>query len=325
MENIIRVEKLRKTFLTKHKEPGLSGSLRSVISPKFTEYSAVNGISFDVKKGDVLGFLGPNGAGKSTTIKMLVGILFPTSGNVDVLGYVPWKQRRKLAYKIGTVFGQKPQLWYHLPAIDTFNLMSKIYELEDGAYRRRLKYLVDLFEIDYLDIPVRRLSLGQRMRAEIVASLLHEPELLLLDEPTIGLDIIAKQKIRELIRELNRDDDVTVFLTSHDMDDVEKLCNRAIIINHGSIVLDDTLESMKHRYVQSKRIDVKLNEVPKRFAFPGATLVKRSPYALSIELDNRKGNISELIDYLTHSFKIADINIADPPIEEIIANIYRKK
>ena len=325
METIIRVDNLRKTFLTKHKAPGLAGSFKSVIAPKFTGYTAVDNISFNVNRGDILGFLGPNGAGKSTTIKMLVGILFPTSGKVDVLGYTPWKQRRKLAYKIGTVFGQKPQLWYHLPAIDTFNLMSKIYELDDNDYKKRLKYLVDLFEIDYLDIPVRRLSLGQRMRAEIVASLLHNPEIILLDEPTIGLDIIEKQKIRELIKKLNKEDDVTVFLTSHDMDDVEKLCNKTIIINHGKIVFNDTLESLKHRYVQSKRIEVKLENVPKRFAFPGAKLVKRSAYELNIELNQGEGSISGLINYLTKNFEVLDINIADPPIEEVIARIYKEK
>ena len=324
METILHVEKLRKTFLTKHKEAGLAGSLKSVFKPKFSEYTAVNDISFDVKRGEVLGFLGPNGAGKSTTIKILVGILYPTSGSVEVLGFTPWKQRRKLAYRIGTVFGQKPQLWYHLPAIDTFNLMSKIYELDDMQYKKRLKYLVDLFEIDYLDIPVRRLSLGQRMRAEIVASLLHEPEIILLDEPTIGLDIIAKQKIRELINKLNKEEDVTVFLTSHDMDDVEKLCNRAIIINHGKIVYNDTLEQLKQGYVQTKRIEVKLGKAPRKLVFPGAKLIKKGEFSLTIELNQKKGNVSDLIDYLTGNFEVVDINISDPPIEEIIANIYNR-
>ncbi len=324
METIISVEKLRKVFLTKHKEAGLAGSFKSVFKPRFSEYVAVNDISFDVKRGEILGFLGPNGAGKSTTIKILVGILYPTSGSANVLGYTPWKQRRKLAYRIGTVFGQKPQLWYHLPAIDTFNLMSRIYELDDRQYRKRLKYLVDLFEIDYLDVPVRRLSLGQRMRAEIVASLLHEPEIILLDEPTIGLDIIAKQKIRELISKLNREENVTVFLTSHDMDDVEKLCNRAIIINHGKIVYNDTLERLKRDYVHTKRIEVKLAKAPKTLVFPGAKLIKKDEFSLNIELDQKRGSVSDLIDYLTGNFEVADINISDPPIEEIIVGIYKK-
>src|SRR3989344_5168695 len=197
MNQVIHVKNLRKEFKIKHKEPGFLGSLKSIVHPKTKTLVAVDNISFNVKEGEIIAFIGPNGAGKSTTIKILTGILHPTSGNAKVLGLVPWKDRIKLAYKIGSVFGQKPQLLYHLPAIDTFNLFSKIYELDSDTYKKRLDKLVKLFEVeDIIHQPVRKLSLGQRMRCEILASLLHNPQVIFLDEPTIGLDIVVKKKMR---------------------------------------------------------------------------------------------------------------------------------
>jgi len=325
METIIEVNGLTKKFRTKHKEAGLFGSMKSVIRPRMKEHVAVDNISFSVQRGEVVGFLGPNGAGKSTTIKMLIGILFPDSGEVNVLGMKPWKQRQQLAFRLGAVFGQKPQLWYHLPAIDTFNLMSKIYEIDPRKYKKRLDYLVDIFDIDYLDVPVRRLSLGQRMRAEVVASLLHEPEILLLDEPTIGLDIIAKQKMRDLIKKLNRDEKVTVFLTSHDMDDVEKLCKRIMVINEGKIMFNGSIDDLRNGYALSKNVEVKFSQAPKRFVFLGAKVTKHGSYSLSIQLQQGKGNITDLVDYLTNNFEVLDVNISDPPIEDIVAKIYRSR
>ncbi|MFZ3076841.1 MAG: ATP-binding cassette domain-containing protein [Candidatus Aenigmatarchaeota archaeon] len=325
METAIKVENLKKVFLAKQKEAGLKGSLKSIFNPKVFEIPAVNNVSFSVKKGEILGFIGPNGAGKSTTIKMLIGILYPSSGSISVLGSVPWKERQKLAFKIGSVFGQKPQLWYHLPPIDTFNLMSKIYELDEKEYRERLDYLVNVFEIDYLNTPVRKLSLGQRMRAEIVASLLHKPQVIFLDEPTIGLDIIAKQKIRDLIKYLNKKENVTVFLTSHDMDDVEKLCKRIIIVNHGQIVFDGDLEKLRKGYLMSKHVEVKFSRAPAAFGFAGAKILSRSKYGMTLRFDTGKGSISDLINHITKKFDVLDINVSDPPIEEIIAKIYRSE
>ena len=199
----IEVRNLTKVFRTKHKAAGLKASVRSLFRPEYSLVEAVRGLSFEMEAGELLGFIGPNGAGKSTTIKILTGILFPTGGEATVLGFIPWKQRQKLAYHIGTVFGQRPQLWYHLPAIDTFTLFGKIYEMDDGETKKRIAYLADAFEIgDLLETPVRKLSLGQRMRCEVAASLLHKPKLLLLDEPSIGLDVVAKQHIRDAIREM---------------------------------------------------------------------------------------------------------------------------
>jgi len=231
---IITVRDLRKTFQTKRKQPGLVGSLKAVVKPELQTVEAVKGISFELEPGELLAFIGPNGAGKSTTIKMLTGILYPSSGQASVLGLTPWKDRRKLAYRIGSVFGQKPQLWYHLPPADTFHLFARIYELDEAAFKERLSFLVEAFDIgDLLHTPVRKLSLGQRMKCEIAASLLHRPQVIFLDEPTIGLDVVAKQQIRDTIKLLHERDGATIFLTSHDAGDMESLCKRVIVVNYG--------------------------------------------------------------------------------------------
>ncbi|MBI3741995.1 MAG: ATP-binding cassette domain-containing protein, partial [Chloroflexi bacterium] len=236
-----------------HKSRGLAASLRALARPDLKIIEAVRGIAFEMQDGELLGLIGPNGAGKSTTIKILTGILYPTSGDATVLGYVPWQQRRALAYRIGSVFGQRPQLWYHLPAIDTFYLFGKIYELEDRTIKTRIAFLADAFEIqDLLETPVRKLSLGQRMRCEIAASLLHRPKLILLDEPSIGLDVVAKQHIRDTIKRMNQEEGVGVLLTSHDAGDIEALCKRVIVINHGQIIYDDKVSNLKRRYLTHK-------------------------------------------------------------------------
>lgn len=327
MDNLaIEVKNLKKFFITKHKEAGFVGSLKSIIRPKKKELTAVDNISFNVKKGEIVAFIGPNGAGKSTTIKILTGILFPTSGEVKVAGLVPWEKRKNLAYKIGCVFGQKPQLWYHLPAIDTFNLLSKIYDLDENAFKKRMNYLVNLFEIqDLIDVPVRKLSLGQRMKCEIVASLLHQPEILLLDEPTIGLDIIAKQKIRELIRELNKKEKVTILLTSHDTQDIEHLCRRIVIINHGRIVYDGDVESLNKEYLVNKIVSAKFEAPFSKISLNGVKIIRNEKYSSDFEIDTKKISIKEFIDYLIKKHEVLDINISGTPIEEVIAKIYKQK
>lgn len=256
---IIRVENLHKIFRTICKEPGILGSIRSFFAPQYQEKIAVDGLSFAVNRGECLAFIGPNGAGKSTTIKMITSILHPTSGSITVLGLDPAKDRIKLAFKIGTVFGQKSQLWYHLPPIDTYNLLSHIYELKATAFKERLNFLLKKFDLERLvNIPVRKLSLGERMRCELVGSLLHRPEILFLDEPTIGLDVIAKQQMRELLEFLNKEEGVTIFLTSHDIGDIEHLAERTIIVNHGVIVFDDQTDKLKHMISATKVIDLTL-------------------------------------------------------------------
>lgn len=319
---IIQVDNLTKTFKLKQKIPGFLGSLRSVWSPEYKFVKAVSNISFNVNQGEIVAFIGPNGAGKSTTIKMLTGILFPSSGAIQVLGLNPQRQRQELAYHIGSVFGQKPQLWYHLPPQDTYDLFSRIYELDQKEYQERLKYLVEMFEIEeLLKTPVRKLSLGQRMRCEITASLLHRPKIIFLDEPTIGLDVIAKQRIREVIKHLNETEQVTIFLTSHDAGDVEALAQRTIVINHGKVLFDDTTEKFKADYIKSKTVELVTNTPAENFIFPGVTIIEKTEGTLRVELGINV-SVQEFLAYAVKTFDIADINVYDPPMEEIIKGIY---
>ena len=320
----ITVHQLTKTFQVKHKPPGLSGSMRSVLRPDYRTVEAVRGIDFLIETGDLMALIGPNGAGKSTTIKMLTGILYPSSGEATVLGMTPWKQRRQLAYHISSVFGQKPQLWYHLPALDTFNLFAHIYELEPEAFVRRRDYLTEMFELhDFLDVPVRKLSLGQRMRCEIAASLLHRPRLILLDEPTIGLDVVAKQNIREIIRRFNQEEETTVLLTSHDAGDIESICKRVIIINHGRIIFDDRVSNLKRGFLTRKIVDVRFAEAPPAvLALDGVQVLKAGRLGFKLEVDTRVTSIEHVIQELMTGRTVIDINVADPPLEEIIREIY---
>jgi ABC-2 type transport system ATP-binding protein len=320
---VIRLEELTKTFTSREKGAGLRGSVQALFRPVRRETQAVKGVSFTVEVGERVAFIGPNGAGKSTTIKMLVGILYPTSGRAQVLGRVPWRERQRLAYEIGAVFGQKSQLWYHLPPQDSFDLLARIYELEPGDYRRRLTYLVELFEIgDYLDAPVRKLSLGERMRCEIAASLLHNPRILFLDEPTIGLDVIVKQRIRDLILELNQQEGVTIFLTSHDAGDVEVLCKRAMVINHGEVIFDGRVSTLKRDYIHTKTVSLKLGEPWQGFEVSGVKVLKQKGYGVKLQVDTTAAAIEEVVGQLLACYAIADINVDNPPMEEIIARIY---
>lgn len=242
----VKVKDLSKTFQVRQKEKGMKGSLKSILHPQMTQIKAVHDISFTVDEGEMLAFIGPNGAGKSTTIKMLTGILYPDSGSVEVFGINPVKKRKQLAYQIGTVFGQKEQLWTHLTPYDNFRFFGAIYDITDQETEARIRELSEIFELgDFLNTPVRNLSLGQRIRCEIAASLIHRPKILFLDEPTIGLDPVVKENVRVLIRQMNRELHTTIFLTSHDIGDIEKLCRRMIIINSGQIVLDDQMEHLK--------------------------------------------------------------------------------
>ncbi len=277
-----------------------------------------------MESGELLGFIGPNGAGKSTTIKMLTGILLPSDGDALVLGYTPWKQRRELAYHIGTVFGQRPQLWYHLPAIDTFTLFGKIYELDTLETKKRIDQLSEAFEIgDFLETPVRKLSLGQRMRCEVAASLLHHPKLVLLDEPSIGLDVVAKQRIRDSIRRMAQEENVGVLLTSHDAGDLEALCKRVIIINHGQIVYEDRVSNLKRRFLTSKLVEVRFaDRVPADFLFDGTEVLKVGRYGVKLRFDARKTPVEKVIAELSARGQVMDITISDPPLEEVIAKIY---
>lgn len=320
---IITVKNLSKSFKVKLKEKGLKGSLKTMFNPKYKTIQAVNNINLEVEKGEILAFIGPNGAGKSTTIKMLTGILYPTSGEVNVIGIDPTKNRKQLAYKIGTVFGQKEQLWTHLTPYDNFKFFGAIYDLDERVVEKKIEELKVLFELkDFINTPVRNLSLGQRIRCEIVASLIHNPEVLFLDEPTIGLDPVVKENIRMLIKRMNKEYKTTIFLTSHDVGDIEKLCKRVIIVNHGKIILDDSMENLKYHYLNKKIIEVKMKEKINLKEDDGIKIVKNKDFNLKIEVDNTKRNVTDVIKMLEPE-KIIDINISNIPLEEIITQIYK--
>jgi len=323
----ITVSHLQKIFQSKRKAAGLGASARSLFQSEYTTVEAVRDLSFEMQPGELLGFIGPNGAGKSTTIKMLTGILHPTSGDASVLGFTPWKERQKLAFQIGTVFGQRPQLWYHLPAVDTFTLFGKIYERDDAFTQKRIAFLSEVFEIgDLLETPVRKLSLGQRMRCEVAASLLHQPKLLLLDEPSIGLDVVAKQHIRDAIRTMSQEEGVGVLLTSHDAGDLEALCHRVIIINHGQIVYQDKVSNLKRKFLTRKTVEVRYaEEVNVNFNLEGMETLKTGRYGVKLSFDTRTTPADAVLMRLSAAGTLVDITISDPPLEEVIANIYGRQ
>lgn len=326
--SIITVSKLNKTFRAKHKPAGFRGSFRALVHPEWKSIQAVKDLAFEMEPGELLGFIGPNGAGKSTTIKILTGILYPTSGEAQVLGFTPWQQRQKLAYQVGTVFGQRPQLWYHLPAIDTFYLFGKIFDMDEGDLRKRIAFLTEAFEIgDLLETPVRKLSLGQRMRCEVAASLLHHPKLLLLDEPSIGLDVVAKQRIRDTVKRMNELEGVGVLLTSHDAGDIEALCRRVIVINHGQIVYQDKVSSLKRRYLTSKLVEVRYAEqVPADFHIDGTETIKvaKERYGVKLRFDTQLTAVGQVIAQLAEAGSLVDVTISDPSLEEVIRAIYQE-
>jgi ABC-2 type transport system ATP-binding protein len=349
--SIIEVHGLAKTFKIREREAGLAGSLRSFVAPRYRTREAVKPISFSLDAGEVLAFIGPNGAGKSTTIKMLTGILYPTGGKAQVLGLTPWKQRWQLSFHIASMFGQKSQLWYHLPPQDTFDLLARIYELDMNEYRKRRDFLIEAFDIrDYISTPARKLSLGERMRCELAAALLHKPAVIFLDEPTIGLDVIAKQRIRDLIGQLNTEEGVTVFLTSHDAGDIEQVCRRAIVINHGEIILDAPVAKMKRDYLKVKTVDLLLQEPAQSLlrtdaesgeqrlsvqlptsiheevlVVEGVKVLKAKGHGLKLEIDTSRCPLEPIIAAVMQHCHILDMTIADPPMEEIIAKIYGEK
>jgi ABC-2 type transport system ATP-binding protein len=292
---------------------------------RMTQVIAVDGITLDVPAGQSVAFIGPNGAGKSTTIKILTGILHPSSGEVKVLGLTPWSERRKLTQHIGAVFGQRSQLWYHLPPNDTFELIARIYGLERGLYQQTRDSLVDRFALGpFMDTPVRKLSLGQRMRAEVAASLLHRPKVLFLDEPTIGLDAIARQELRDLVREWNAREGITVFLTSHDAGDIEHVADRVVVINHGRVVVDGPVAEVRRRYVNTRILRAQFQDLPRQIDVPGSVVRSQSAYEWVMEIDVAVTPVQDAIAMLVEAGPIADIAVEDPPLERVITRIYRE-
>lgn len=321
----IVAENLRKDYRTRVKAEGLKAGVKALFAPEYRDVAAVKGISFRVQRGEMLAFIGPNGAGKSTTIKMLTGILHPSGGDMQVLGYNPVRERRELCAHIGTVFGQRSQLWMHLPPVDSFAMIGAIYGIEDNERRKRVDLLSQRFGLgEFLNTPVRKLSLGQRIRCEIAASLLYEPDILFLDEPTIGLDVVVKQAIRELILEWNREKGITVFLTSHDPGDVEHICRRAMVIDHGQVVLDQSVEQLKASYLNRKVITVKFLE-PRMLPEMNGVKVEENGAQAVLTVDTLVQPIGMVMQAVTEKGGVADITVTDPPMEEIITAIFSSR
>ncbi|MCM2326079.1 MAG: ATP-binding cassette domain-containing protein [Candidatus Woesearchaeota archaeon] len=320
---MIEVKDLKKHFRTFKKEQGLKASIKSLFHREFVDVKALDGISLDVKQGEIRGFIGPNGAGKSTTIKILSGVLYPTSGYVSVNGFEPWKQREKYVKNIGVVFGQKQQLWLDLPSVDTFHLNKEIYDIPQELFTKNLDYFVKLFDLeDIIRRPARQLSLGEKMKCELIAALLHDPKIVFLDEPTIGLDVLSKEKIRQFIKKVNKDKGITFLLTTHDLDDIENLCQKITIINQGKIIYDDTLQKIKAE-IDTKILDVKFSKALKEYKVPeGIKILNKGDMEIKIEVDKKKHKVDEVIGYILKHYAINDINVSNPEIEDIIKKIY---
>jgi ABC-2 type transport system ATP-binding protein len=320
----IVAENLVKTFRVAERRPGTWGAIRGLARRRTREIRALDGISFRIGEGELIGYVGPNGAGKSTTIKILSGILVPESGRCEVMGWVPWRDRARYVGHIGVVFGQRTQLWWDLPVVESFDLLRSIYRIEPDAYRRQCDELVALMDLEpLLDTPVRQLSLGQRMRCDLAAALLHAPPLLFLDEPTIGLDAVSKLAVRDFVRRLNRERGVTVILTTHDMDDIEALCSRVLVIGTGTILSDGTLDELRARVRRERRLIVDLARAEDAVRDAGARVIERDGHRVILAFDPVKTPTAELIARVTARYEVRDLFVENPPIEEIIAELYR--
>ncbi len=316
----ILVQDLQKDFQSKIRVPGrrFFGRTETVSVP------AVRGVSFSIAAGERVAFIGPNGAGKSTTLKMLSGILYPTAGHAEVAGFVPWENRQKLAYRIGLVFGQRSQLWYHLPVRQSFDLLGKIYGLSDSAYKNQLAALEKSFDLTaLLDKPVRSLSLGQRMRCEVAASLLHAPDILFLDEPTIGLDVTTKAELRDHLKTISVQHGTTILLTSHDTADVEEVCDRVILINHGEKLIDTSLDQMRKTYLRHKKITfMTVDEYPALPEMAGV-IAQVTSHRLTLDIDLDRVSVPQVVAHVMQHIQINDMTVADQALEDVIKHIYK--
>lgn len=319
----IQVRNLTKTYTTFERGSTFRESVASLFHRKEIQVEALKSISFDVEPGELVGFLGPNGAGKSTTLKILTGILYPSEGEANVLGYVPWKERKRYVAHIGAVFGQKSQLIWDIPPVDAFEMNKSIYSIPDREFRKTLDTLVELLDVSHIiRKPTRQLSLGERMKCEFIMAMLHNPEIVFLDEPTIGLDVIAKEKIREFILEMNRKG-VTFILTTHDLEDVERLARRVIVVNHGEIAFDNTMELLKNHLGTKKIIKLSTHTPLPEMAWEGVSITKTlSRYAVELELDLAVMDIDHFIKQVSDRSTINDLSIQDVPIESVIKDLY---
>jgi ABC-2 type transport system ATP-binding protein len=319
----IVVEDLVKTYRIAQRAPGLWGSIRGLVHRRYREIRALDGVNFSIDAGELVGYIGPNGAGKSTTVKTLSGILVPDSGRCEVLGRVPWRQRVAHVQRIGVVFGQRTQLWWDLPVIESFELLRDIYRVPQDQYRLSVDELIALLDLGpLLDIPVRQLSLGQRMRCDLAAALLHAPPVLFLDEPTIGLDAVSKLAVRDFVRQLNRSRGVTVILTTHDMDDIEALCHRVIVVGAGTVLCDGTLTDLRSRVSRERWLTVDLAVADAHVSDPDAVVVRREGPRVCLGFDPQRVSPADLIARITARHAVRDLFVENPPIETIVARLY---
>ena len=331
--NMIEVKNVTKEFKKVIKESGLKGSIKSLFHKQVETVKAVDDISFSVEKGEILGFIGPNGAGKSTAIKMLTGILTPTSGEIMINGQVPYKNRKKYVKEIGVVFGQRTQLWWDLPLSETFTVLKEIYQIEDDAFKKRMGFLNEVLDLEqFIKSPVRTLSLGQRMRADIAASMIHNPKVLFLDEPTIGLDVVVKDNIRKAIAEINQNEKTTIILTTHDISDIELLCKRIVMIDKGKKVYDGALDKMKEKYGKMREIHINLKstEDMNKLAFAEKFDLLEDDLEIKVEgkkaiikFNSSKAQVSDMLSYILGTITVKDIAVSEADIEEIIRRLYK--
>lgn len=327
---MIEVSYLRKDFVKIIKEPGLKGAIRSFIHPEKQIFEAVKDLSFEVPKGQILGFIGANGAGKSTTIKMLTGILKPTSGFCRINGKIPQENRQDYVKDIGVVFGQRTQLWWDLALQETYSVLKEIYDVPDAVFQKRMDFLNDVLDLkEFIKDPVRTLSLGQRMRADIAASLLHNPKVLFLDEPTIGLDVSVKDNIRRAITQINQEEETTILLTTHDLSDIEQLCDRIFMIDKGQEIFDGTVNQLKETFGKMKTLTFELhpgqNHVVSQFVGISDIHVTRKELLLNIQYDSSRYQTADIIQKTLSDFAIRDLKMTDVDIEDIIRRFYRKE
>ncbi len=323
---MITVQNLCKYFKINRHHRGSLGALRNLFSREFEIVKAVDQLSFKIQPGELVGYIGPNGAGKSTTIKMLTGLLVPTSGEISVRGLTPWKERQNYVSRVGVVFGQRTTLWWDLPVIESLELLQHIYKVPPDQFDHNLKEFRHILELDaFLNTPVRSLSLGQRMRADICAALLHNPDILFLDEPTIGLDVVAKERIRQFIQHINREHGTTVILTTHDLSDVEKLCERVMIIDHGKLLFDGNLTQLKNRFGGNRQLVVDFTEIHDEMDIEGAEIIGRADSRITYQFPRTKVTASELIGRISAKYRIRDLEVREPEIENTIRRIYEER
>ena len=325
---IIEVRELSKQFRTFRRREGVLGALQNLFVREYVTVNAVDRVSFTIEPGEMVGYIGANGAGKSTTIKMLTGILVPTSGHVVSNGFVPYRDRRRYTKELGVVFGQRTQLWWDIAVVESFKLLKEIYEISDAYYRRRLDLFGEILGIrDYLHTPVRKLSLGERMRCDLAAALLHNPPLLFLDEPTIGLDVVAKDHIRAFLKEINRAERTTILLTTHDLSDIEELCKRIIIIDKGKILFDGQLAEMKDRLAEYNQVKFSLKDRSQTARLPlvatnGIACERVDELTYVMRFDRQQHSSAEVIRNLVNTLQVTDIFVEEEPIEDIVKRIY---